>query len=382
MGALRLCFVGPASSVSLRRWVEWFACRGHDTTIITVEPAETPLVEKFLQIDVGMSLGPRKFSRLVSAARMALTVRRLKPDLLHVHYVRGLAWGLLLNRFHPCVVTPWGSDVLGEQGAFRESYSRRLTRAVLRMADLVTVHSEYMETQVRALLTSARPVARIGWGVDLRLFRPGLDVRALRVRWGIGEDQRVIFSPRLTQPFYNHDRILRAIPTVCEKIPEVLLVIAEQHADQGYVTGLRRLALDLGVAERVKFVGSIPYQDMPLWYNLARAVVMVPQSDGMPNSLLEAMACGAVPVLNRLPQYAEMIRHGENGFLVDPEQGDLAGPLVGVLSDAGAREHIARRNLEKVKEVADQEREMSRMESFYDQLVSAGRGRRVVLSRR
>ena len=159
-------------------------------------------------------------------------------------------------------------------------------------------------------------------------------------------------------------------------------MIAEQHADQGYVTGLRRLASDLGVAERVKFVGSIPYQDMPLWYNLAHTVVMVPQSDGMPNSLLEAMACGAVPVLNRLPQYAEMIRHGENGFLVDPEQGDLAGSLVGVLSDTGTREHIARRNLEKVTAVADQEQEMSRMEGFYDQLTSAGRGRRVILSKR
>jgi glycosyltransferase involved in cell wall biosynthesis len=68
-------------------------------------------------------------------------------------------------------------------------------------------------------------------------------------------------------------------------------------------------------------VGSIPHAEMPLWQNLAEAVVMVPRSDGMPNSLLEAMACGAVPVLNRLPQYAELIRHGENGLFVDPDGG-------------------------------------------------------------
>ena len=120
MTPLRLCFVGPADSVTMRRWAEWFSTRGHQTTVITVEPAEKAMANKFLQIDVAMWQWPRKLNRLVSAVRMALAVRRLKPDIVHVHYLRGLAWGLLLARVHPCVVSPWGSDVLEEQGAFRE----------------------------------------------------------------------------------------------------------------------------------------------------------------------------------------------------------------------------------------------------------------------
>ncbi len=364
MKRLRLCFVGPADSVSLRRWVEWFAERGHEATVITVEPAEGPVLA-FRQVEVGRPAEPRKLARLLSAARMALTVRRLNPDVVHVHYLRGLAWGLPLAGGHPCVVTPWGSDVLEEQGAFKEPYSRTLTRTVLGLADLVTVHSAYLETRVREVLPQVKRMARIGWGVDLRLFRPGLDVRSLRERWDIGEGSRVIFSPRLAQPCYHLDRIVKALPAVCEKVPNAVLAVAEAHADPDYVTGLRRLASDLGLADRVRFLGTIPHSQMPLWLNLADAVVMVPRSDGMPNTLLEAMACGTVPILNRLPQYAEIISHGMNGFLVDPDDGDLAGAVIGVLRDAGLRRDVAMRNRTRVREVGDQQREMSKMETLY-----------------
>src|SRR3989442_311973 len=269
---LRLCFGGPAASVTTRRWVEWFASRGHDTTVITVEPARAP---SFDQIDVRASAGPRKLGRLLSAVRMARTIRRLQPDVVHVHYARGLAWGLLLARFHPYVVMPWGSDILEEQGPFREWYSKRLTRTLLGNADLLTVPSDYLERRIRALLPTVPPLVRIGPGV-----------------------------------------------------------------------------------------------------NLPDAVVMVPRSDGLANSLLEAMACGAVPVLNRLPQYAELVSHGENGLLVGPEaQGDLVGALVGVLSDPGLKTHLAQANREKVMKEADQDQEMARMEEWYVRLTEAGRRR-------
>ena len=148
---LRLCFVGPAENITLRRWVRWFADQGHDATIVTVEPAADGETAGFRQIDVSLPGAVRKLSRLISAVRLLKEIRKLKPDVVHIHYLRGLAWGLGLRSFHPTVVTPWGSDVLEEQGAFREWYSKRLTRAVVRMADLVAVHSDFLESQIRLL---------------------------------------------------------------------------------------------------------------------------------------------------------------------------------------------------------------------------------------
>ena len=372
MDKLRLCFIGPARAVPLQRWAEWFAARGHDVTVVTVEPMEETPAPAFRQIDVGMPGTMGKFGRALSVARMVQAVSRLKPDLVHVQYLKGLAWGAPLVRGIPCVATPWGSDVLEDQGAFREWYSRLLTRAVFRRAEVVTVHSAYLEARVRPLVPPGRAITRIGWGVDLKRFRPGLDAQPLRRQWEIGGTRRVIFSPRLAQPFYRHERIIRALPDVKKAVPDALLVVGGHSADAGYVAFLRQLASDLGVADHVRFPGPLAYAEMPQWMNLAEVVVMVPPSDGMPSTLLEAMACGAVPVLNRLPQYAELVEHGRNGFLVDPDSGDVAGALIGALSGRETRHEMIRRNRALVEQVADQDREMERMQQQYRQLAMRG----------
>ena len=365
---LRLCFVGPAENITLRRWVRWFADQGHDATIVTVEPAADGETAGFRQIDVSLPGAVRKLSRLISAVRLLREIRKLKPDVVHIHYLRGLAWGLGLRSFHPTVVTPWGSDVLEEQGAFREWYSKRLTRAVVRMADLVAVHSDFLESQIRLLGPKPNSIVRIGWGVDLTRFRPGLGVEALRRKWHIDQDTPVMFSPRLAQPFYNHHLVVQALEQIRREFPQIVLVVSEQFGDPSYVRELKALADQSQVSQHIRFVGRIPYEDMPLWLNLSALVVMVPESDGMPNTLLEAMACGAVPVLRELPQYRELIRDNVNGKYVSATAESVARGVVALLQADGQRKEMASVNLSLVREVADQSKEMHRMEQWYYKL--------------
>lgn len=365
---LRLCFIGPANNITTRRWVEWFVRRGHQATLITVEPIETGEVCNFHQVNVDFPVGPRKVRRILSLFSLAKALKQLNPDVIHAHYLRGLAWGLVLSGIQPRVVTPWGSDVLAEQGAFPEWYSRWLTGSVLGGADLVTVHSRYLESRIRGFLKPEQRVERIGWGVDVRRFKPGLDVLDIRSKWRIEETDQVIFSPRLAQRFYRHDVVLKALSRVLRSIPSALLVIPEQFADATYVQELQQLARELHVDDRVRFVGRIDYQDMPKWQCLAETVVMMPKSDGMPNTLLETLACGGVPILARLPQYDELICHGENGFLVQPTPEEVAATITAVLSDAELKARMTLRNRALAVEQLDQDVEMARMERWYEQL--------------
>lgn len=369
MKPLRLCFVGPANNVTTRRWVEWFTTRGHHTTVLTVEPIEDE--HHFTQIDLTYRHGGRKVGRLLSAAQLTFVIRKLRPDIVHAHYLRGLAWGLPLVRSCPVVVTPWGSDVLEEQGAFKEWYSRHLTRSVLTAADLVVVHSRYMEDRVRPLLNAGAQVARIGWGVNLHMFRAGLDVEPLRRRWNLGPDRLVIFSPRLAQPCYRHDLVIRAFSLVRKQLPNAALVLSGQFADIHYLNMLHRLVSDLHLDEHVRFLGPIPYSEMPSWMNLADIMVMVPQSDGMPNTLWEAMACGAFPVLIRLPQYDEVIQDQLNGCFVEPNPESLAHVLSDALANHDLRTKAKERNRSLVQAVANQDHEMAAMERCYGDLREA-----------
>jgi glycosyltransferase involved in cell wall biosynthesis len=369
-GGLKLACVGPAASVTFRRWVEWFAARGHDVTVLTVEPHDA---SSFRQIDLSEARGPRLAGRVMSAVRLGHALRRLRPDLVHVHYVRGLAWGFSWNVQGPLVVTPWGSDVLEEQGAFKEWYSRPLTRRVLNRADLITVHSSYMEQRVRQLLRPGRTVVRIGWGIDLSMFKGDLGVAQLRRQWALRVDQPVLFSPRLAQRLYRQERIIQAMPGILRRVPEAVLVIAEQFPDAGYVEELKRLVAYLKLGKQVRFVGAIPHEQMPLWYNLADATVMVPESDGMPNSLLEAMACGSVPVLATLDQYREIVQPGINGYLVEPDPVAISQAVIKAMTEPVLRREMAHRNRATVELGADQQKEMARMEGWYRRV--AGRER-------
>jgi glycosyltransferase involved in cell wall biosynthesis len=335
---------------------------------MTVEPAGGCEDDGFHQVDVTCDGFGRKIGRLISAIRLAWAVTRTKPDVVHAHYVRGLAWGLLAAPTRSLIVTPWGSDVLVEQGAFHEWYSGALTRRLLTRASLVTTHSDYMESRLRRVVSGQCSIARIGWGVDLKRFSPGLDTTTVRRRWKIGDEQPVIFSPRLAQPLYNHDLVIKTLPTLRKSVPNVLLVITEHFADYEYLRALQRLAAEIDVAHHVRFVGEVAYGEMPYWFNLASAVVMVPSSDGMPNSLFETIACGAVPVLHRLPQYLELIREGTNGRYVDLHEGQLAAALADVLLNRQFRDACGHANRALAESVADQGIEMSRMESLYYEL--------------
>ncbi|MDH4185586.1 MAG: glycosyltransferase [Nitrospira sp.] len=366
MTTLRLCFIGPANNVTFRRWVEWFTARGHETTVLTVEPTQD--THHFRQIDLSCNFVGRKVGRIVSALRVAHVVRGLRPDVVHAHYLKGLAWGVSMVRFCPLVVTPWGNDVLEEQGAFKEWYSCFLTKKLLVSANIVALHSNYMESRIRGLLPNRMRVVRVGWGINLQAFKSGLDVETLRQRWNIDWDQPIIFSPRLAQPFYRHDLVIRALSLIQRESPRAVLVISEQFPDFEYLCDLRKLVSDLKLDDHVRFIGSIPYSDMPLWMNLAHIMIMVPQSDGMPNTLWEAMACGALPVLNRLPQYAEIIEDGINGLLVEPEPTDMARVMAHALATPGLKANAGFRNRELVKTMADQDQEMARMESWYERL--------------
>jgi glycosyltransferase involved in cell wall biosynthesis len=232
-----------------------------------------------------------------------------------------------------------------------------------------------MEQRVRPLLKQGRTVACIGWGVDLSRFKGELGVGQLRRQWGLRGDQPILFSPRLMQRRYRLERIIQAMPTILKRVPEAVLVMAEHCPDVAYVEELKHVAARLKLCAQVRFVGSLSYEQMPLWYNLADATVMVPESDGMPNSLLEAMACGSVPVLAKLPQYRELVESGVNGFVVDPEASAIGQAVIKAMTEPVLRREIAHRNRAIVEMHADQNKEMTRMESWYERLAGRVRGR-------
>ena len=79
----------------------------------------------------------------------------------------------------------------------------------------------------------------------------------------------------------------------------------------------------LGLTDAVEFVGWIQKEDNEKWYSKAKIWVSIPESDATSISLLEAMACGCIPIVSDLPANREWIESGINGIVVEDLECDF-----------------------------------------------------------
>ena len=368
---MKICFIGDGKSIHVKRWAGYFAERGHLVSLVSIREGEQLRgVEQVslrpLQKENRLSFFVRLMDHFLSARRF---VWHMRPDILHSHYANLPGWYGAFCNFHPFVLTLWGGDILADQGAFKFPFSRRLTRWAMDKADLITVHSRFLRDAALQLGEVGGKIKRVHWGIDFSRFRPGMDVRRLRSALGLGSGP-VVLSMRIPHPIYNIDTIIKSIPLVRRHIPDVRLIVKDYLAEPTYMERLRGLVDRLRLRDAVTFAGEVPYDHIPLYLNTADVYVSVPSSDGMPVSLMEAMACGTAPVLSDLPQYKEMIKEGENGLYVPPRnEVALSQALITVLRDQGLRERIVENNVKKIREMGDFKSEMGKMEGYYRELL-------------
>lgn len=368
---MRIAVVGSGRSVhALSRSVA-VAERGHEVRFVTAGE-----VLPVTGIDVRTRPLPAHPLAAAWAGRSFLAdLHSFRPDLLHLHYA-GSKLGTMaaLSGIRPMVVTVMGGDVLSEQHAGGLSaLERRATRRILEQADLLLVKSEALRPALDAWGGFSAKAEVVRWGVDpARFRRDPAGAEAMRARLGLSPRDRVILSPRRLDPLYNVHLLVEAMPEVRASVPEAVLLLTEYNARSDYRESLRRRVAALGLADRVRFAGAVPAPDMPALYSLAEIVASVPASDGLPQSLFEAMACGTPVVLGRLPAYAEVVDDGETAALVDLAPAAIASTLVRLLRDEPARARLAARALARVQEVAFLPREVDRVDRLYRDLAAGG----------
>lgn len=367
----KILIVGhPASPLEQARGVVGQRA-GHQILWFSVPPAALPGVA---------SCSVPEFARQSAITRLLFkplyvtqTIQKMQPDIVHVHYAQAGLMTLPLARFHPLVVTVMGGDILPDQG-FR-GIPAIATRWLLEHADCITSKSDFMDTALDKIGNYRHKIKRITWGIDLNHFRQNRDVMALRAKLAIPPGDLVLFDPRLARPFYNKHLILEAFAGYLQNSStSATLLVSEAFADPAYLVGLRQQARRLGIAERVRFVGAIPYIEMPDYYVLSDVTISVPPSDGLPQTIYEAYACGSFLILGSLPQYAGIVQEGVTARQVPV--GNVQALTEAILWVADRPEIRADAKLigrEYVLQHADFNRQAALMNQIYDDLLRAMR---------
>jgi len=302
---------------------------------------------------------------------LSRVLKEVNPDIVHVHYAsKGLA-ALPLARRHPLMVTAMGSDILPEVG-YKLPYSP-FTRKLLNAADLITSKSNFMDDALLEVGDYAPKIRRITWGIDLRHFQPKRDVRPLRIKWQIPEKNIVFFDPRSATPFYNKHLTLKAFAGyLASGGLKATLLVAELGAKPGYVEELKDLSIQLGIKDQLRFIGTVKHEEMADYYALSDITISIPPSDGLPQSIYEALACGSFLIMNDLPAYQEVVEDGVTAKLVPPGNiGALEAAMLWVTEHREVRQKAKGLGRKYVEKYADQAEQTKRVNQLYAELLEA-----------
>ena len=365
---MRLCFIGPAESIHTQRWLQAFVDRGHQVHLVTL-PGESLSLDRVTVHPLPDGKPKVRFVQWTLALRRILG--QVRPHVLHGHYLTRYGWLAAASGFRPLVLTAWGTDAYVDPQHSRPG--RWATGWALRRADLTTVDAADLRDRVIALGADPSRVRVIQWGVNTDVFRPDVDTTALRDRLALGAAP-VILSTRALTPTYNQDVMVEALPAIRRAAPGAVLVIKYGGCDPDYLAGVRDAVTRLGLGDAVRFVDATPHHELAAYYALADVFVSIASSDSTPVSLLEAMACGATPVVSDLPALREWVTDGENGYLVPPrDPAALAAALVSVLTSDTWRGCARALNRQMIEARADHRREMDRVEQLYASLAHSRR---------
>jgi glycosyltransferase involved in cell wall biosynthesis len=364
--------------------------RGYDTTLVagSLAPGEDSMafVAEGRGVDVvridelGREISPIR--DLVATLKLARLIRRERPQILHTHTAKagtvGRVAALLAGARRPPIVvhTFHGHVLRGYFGPVRSFFFRLLERWLARSTTALIAVSPQVRNDLVALgVAPAERFAVIRLGIEL-------DERVAAEQDGRLESRRYLGIPRdrfavgwigRMTAVKRTDDVLVAFKQLREDGVDACLCMVGDGPDRAQ---LERRAHELGIVRDTLFLGY--QEDVAPFYAAFDALVLPSSNEGTPVSAIEALAAGRPVVATRVGGVPDVVRDGEDGFLVESgDTSELADRLARLARDPGLRERMGKQGRARVLPRYAVDRLVDDVDRLYRSLLSAARSESV-----
>ncbi|MBI2827570.1 MAG: glycosyltransferase [Planctomycetia bacterium] len=296
--------------------------------------------------------------------RLARQLRRRHVELLHTH-----SWGTLIEGMVAARLARVPRIVHGEHGVL-DSHRRHvlLQRWFWSRADqLLAVSSPLADCMANLVGLPRERIEVVANGVDTDRFQPAGNRRAEeRAAFGLPSGGLLLGMVARLVPVKNHAGVLEVVARLRSQGLEVALALA---GDGPLRDELAQLARELKIADRVHFLGDVARVER--FYQAIDVFILNSHSEGMSNTILEAMACGLPIVATSVGSNAEIIVARRTGMLVAKDNVvELAAALNELVGAAALREALGTAARQRAKEEYSVDRMVGRYEQIYEQLAA------------
>jgi glycosyltransferase involved in cell wall biosynthesis len=359
--------------------------RGYDTTLVAGSLARgedsMAFVADELSVDVvridelGREISPLR--DLMATIRLARLIRRQRPQILHTHTAKAGTVGrvaalLAGSRRPPIIVHTFHGHVLrGYFGPVRSLFFRVLERRLASITTALVAVSPQVRDDLVSLRVAPRErfvVIRLGIELDERVAAEQDGRLESRRYLGIPGDRFAVgWIGRMT-PVKRTDDVLVAFKRLRESGVDACLCLVGDGPDRAQ---LEHRAHELGVVRDTLFLGY--QEDVAPFYAAFDALVLPSANEGTPVSAIEALAAGRPVVATRVGGVPDVVRDGEDGFLVEAgNTDDLADRLGRLARDPALRERMGKQGRARVLPRYAVDRLVDDVDRLYRSLLSAG----------
>jgi glycosyltransferase involved in cell wall biosynthesis len=316
---------------------------------------------------------------LISFASVIRSARRLvineAPDIIHANSIRaGLVMAAATMGLDMPVI--WHAhDILPHHPI---STAVRLFAAVSVRNRILAV-SQAVADRFRGMILRPLgrrvPVVVIHNAVDLERFKPDTNGRAaIRSALGLSDAQPVVGIVGQLTSRKGQLELIKAFASISSEVKDAVLLIAGAalfNRDEEYAEQLRSAAESLGIAERVRFLGS--RDDIPKLMQGLDVLVVNSHEEPFALTVLEGLSSGTAVLATSVGGTPEMIKHGANGWLVQAQAHDsLVKALLTLLGDERLRRHLGRNGRRAAVARFSTRRFSGEVEQLYASLLERG----------
>jgi glycosyltransferase involved in cell wall biosynthesis len=314
--------------------------RGEDSMAFVAEGLDVPVVGI---PELGREISPVR--DLLATVRLAALIRRERPQILHTHTAKagtvGRVAALLAGRARPPIVvhTFHGHVLYGYFGPLRSRFFRLLERWLARHTTaLVAVSPQVRDDLVSLGVAPADKfvVVRLGIELEERVGGNSDSREEMRRYLGISSARFAVGWVGRMTAVKRTDDVLDAFKRLQERGVAATLCLVGDGPDR---PGLERRAHELGIMRDTLFLGY--QEDVGPLYAAFDALMLPSGNEGTPVSVIEALAAGTPVVATRVGGVPDVVRDGEDGFLVEPGASDeLAARLAELARDPALRDRF------------------------------------------